>query len=55
LRRKGGKRQDMRRRLQKGRRPGMRLKGYKAAGCHKKKMMKMTFRMGRQARGGAAK
>jgi hypothetical protein len=34
--------------------PGLCLKGYKAAGCHKKRMMKMTFRMSRQPRGGAA-
>jgi hypothetical protein len=41
--------------LRKGRRPGLRLEGYKAAGCHKKRMMKMTFRISRQPRGGAAK
>ena len=41
--------------LRKGRRPGLRLKGYTAAGCRKKRMLKMTFRMSRQPRGGAAK
>jgi len=41
--------------LRKGRRPGLRLKGYQAAGCHKKRMVKMTFRMSRQPRGEAAK
>ena len=41
--------------LRKGRNPELRLKGSKVAGCHKKRMMKMTFRMSRQARAGAAK
>ncbi len=32
---------------------GLCLKGYKTAGSHKKKIMKATFRMSRQPRGGA--
>ena len=60
FRRKRRRKRDRRRRrgrkkMRKGRRPGLRLKGYKAAGCHKKRMLKMTFRMSRQPRGGAAK
>jgi hypothetical protein len=30
------------------------LKGYKTAGCNKKRMMKLTFRMSRRPRGEAA-
>jgi len=43
-----------------GRRLGLRLRGYQATGCHKKRMMKMTFRgqgekQQSQPRGEAAK
>jgi hypothetical protein len=31
------------------------VEGYKTAGCHKKRMMTMTFRMSRQSRGEAAR
>ena len=49
MRRRGSKK------LRNGKRPRLRLEGYKAAGCHKKRMMKMTLRMSRQPREGAAK
>ena len=65
FRRKRRRKRDRRRRrgrkkMRKGRRPGLRLKGYKAAGIqgrggHKERMMKMTLRMSRPPRGGAAK
>jgi hypothetical protein len=41
--------------LRKGRMPGLRLKGYKAAGCHNKRILKIASRMSRQTRGPAAK